>query len=139
MTNQAEERQVRLRERLAVLRDELQAGRVVFAPHLAENMTKSLDAVRYGPDGEIDLDTVDGRVRAMALAVSTMKARSAIKRQVSLAEIQREYFDWLNDNFGHIFEQTSRAKLNPEQAGRAAAADATFVAEMGSVHAAGHP
>ena len=133
MTNQAEERQVRLRERLAVLRDELQAGRVMFAPHLADNMTKSLEAVRYGPDGEIDLDTVDGRVRAMALAVSTMRERSDIKRQVSLAEIQREYFDWLNDNFGHIFERTSRIGLNPEQAGRAAAADATFVAEMDSV------
>ena len=133
MTNQAEERQSNLRERIAVLRDELQAGRVVFAPHLADNMTKSLEAVRYGPDGEIDLDTVDGRLRALALTVSTMKARSDLKQQVSLAEIQREYFDWLNDHFGHIFERTSRSGLNPEQAGRAAAADATFVAEMDSV------
>ena len=133
MTNQAKERQVRLRERLAVLRDELQAGRVVFAPHLAANITESLKAVQYRPDGEIDLDTVDARVRAMALAVSTMKARSDIKQQVSLAEIQREYFDWLNDNFGNIFERTSRIGLNPEQAGRAAAADATFVAEVGNV------
>ena len=133
MTNDAEERHVRLRERLAVLKDELQAGRVVFAQHLAENMTKSLEAVRYGPDGEIDLDTVDGRVRALALTVSTMKARSDIKRQVSLAEIQREYFDWLNDNFGHMFERMSSSGLNPDQAGRAAAADATVVADLGSV------
>ena len=27
----------------------------------------SLKAVRYGPDGEIDLDTVDGLVRSLAL------------------------------------------------------------------------
>ena len=76
-------------------------------------MTKSLEAVRYGPDGEIDLDTVDGRLRALALTVSTMKARSDLKQQVSLAEIQREYFDWLNDHFGHIFERTSRQRIEP--------------------------
>ncbi len=122
-----------MRKRLIVLRDELQAGRVVFAPHLAESIRKSLEAVRYGSDGEIDLDTVDSRVRAMALAVSTAKVRSDIKRQVSLAEIQREYFEWLHDNFGHIFKRMSRIGLDPERAGRTAAADATFVAEMDSV------
>lgn len=133
MTSQTEEQQGRLRNRLIVLRNEIQAGRVVFAPHLAESIRKSLEAVRYGSDGEIDLDTVDSRVRAMALAVSTAKVRSDIKRQVSLAEIQREYFEWLHDNFGHIFKRMSRIGLDPERAGRTAAADATFVAEMDGV------
>ena len=133
MTSQAEDRNARLRQRLEVLKQELQAGHVVFASHLAANMTESLEAVRYRPDGEIDLDTVDGRVRALALAVSTTKARSEIKKQVSLAEIQREYFDWLNDNFGQIAEWSSRVGLNPDEAARAAMADSTFGAEISGV------
>lgn len=133
MTHRNDDEQLRLRERLAILREEFQAGRVRFVAHLADEMEKSLLAVRYGPAGEIDLDTVDSRVRALALAVSATKARSTIKQQISLVEIQHQYFEWLHENFGHLFEQMSSDGLNPEQAGRAAAATPTFVTEMVSV------
>jgi hypothetical protein len=60
---------------LEILREQLEAGRIHFAPHLVEETKKSLMAVRYGADGEIDLETVDGRVRSMALAVTAMQGR----------------------------------------------------------------
>lgn len=133
MTQRDDDQQLRLRERIATLRDELQAGRVKFMAHLADDMQKSLLAVRYGPNGEVDLDTVDGRVRALALAVATMKTRSTTKQQASLVEIQHQYFEWLHENFGHLFEQMSNDGLNPDQAGRAAAATPAFVTNMVSV------
>ena len=133
MTHRDDDQQLRLRERIATLRDELQAGRVKFMAHLADDMQKSLLAVRYGPNGEVDLDTVDGRVRALALAVATMKTRSTTKQQASLVEIQHQYFEWLHENFGHLFEQMSNDGLNPDQAGRAAAATPAFVTNMVSV------
>ncbi|MGE6099145.1 hypothetical protein ACLH0B_07845 [Aeromonas salmonicida] len=55
----------RLRRRLKVLQEQFKAGKIRIAEGL--DVEKSLLAVRIGPDGEIDLDTVDGLVRSMAL------------------------------------------------------------------------
>lgn len=81
-----------LRRRLALLRDKIEAGEVKFAPHLADDMSLSLEAVKYSHDGEIDLSTVDSRVRSLALGVAMMKQRSDIKDAASLREIQTAYF-----------------------------------------------
>lgn len=57
-------------KRLQLLKERLAAGKVTFAPHLFDETKKSLMAVRYASDGEVDLATVDARVRALTLAVS---------------------------------------------------------------------
>jgi hypothetical protein len=59
----------RLRLRLDLLREEMAAGRVVFGSEVAPGIEKSLRAVRLGADGKIDLSTVNGRVRSLALYV----------------------------------------------------------------------
>jgi hypothetical protein len=100
MADYSEDQKRELRRRLKILREQLEAGRVHFAPLLFEETKKSLMAVRNGADGEIDLDTVDGRVRSMALAVAAMHDRDKVKHEISLADIQHTYFRWLEENFG---------------------------------------
>ena len=63
----------RLQRRLITLQDEIKAGRVQINSGL--KVVDSLKAVRYGPDGKVDLSTVDGLVRSMALAVEAMVDR----------------------------------------------------------------
>lgn len=58
-----------LHKRIMFLKEELEAGRVVIAPHLQEEMMASLQQVRYAQDGKVDPETVDSRVRATANAI----------------------------------------------------------------------
>ena len=57
-----------MQRRLQILKKQFEAGKVKFAEGL--QVIDSLKAVRYAPDGSVDLSTVDGLVRSMALAVA---------------------------------------------------------------------
>jgi hypothetical protein len=107
----------RLRRRLKILQEQFKAGKVKIAEGL--DMEKSLLAIRLGPDGEVDLDTVDGRVRSMALAVTAMHDREELKKQASLSEIQNLYFKFIENNFGHFYKIMIDRNLTPHDAGRA--------------------
>jgi hypothetical protein len=130
MEEPSEERKRAICRRLQVLKEEMEAGRVHFAPHLMDEMKSSLLAVRYGSDGEIDLDTVNARARALALGVEALRNREDTKRQVSLAEIQHTYFDWLDKNFGNLHKMAVDAHKNPHEFARAASRDPKFVEEV---------
>jgi hypothetical protein len=113
----------RLRARLELLKDEMAAGRVVFAPEVAPNIGKSLSAVRYGRDGQIDLATVDGRVRALALAVESGKYRRDLKAAVSIKDLQQGYFDAISANFGNLHKQMVKGRAAPRQVARSVSRD----------------
>ena len=68
-----------LRHRLRILQEKFREGKIRIAKGL--DVERSLLAVRTGPDGEVDLDTVDGSVRAMALAVTVSQDREELKIQ----------------------------------------------------------
>ena len=72
------EYEARLRERLKLLKEHLESGKVLISEGL--QVADSLKAVRYDADGKIDLDTVDGFVRSMALGVEGMHYREEIGR-----------------------------------------------------------
>jgi len=107
----------RLRRRLKILQEQFKEGKV----HIAEGLDveKSLLAVRQGPDGEVDLSTVDGLVRSMALAVTAMHDREELKKEASLSEIQNMYFKFIEDNFGQFYEMMLKQNLTPHDVGRA--------------------
>ena len=111
------EYEVRLRRRLKILQEQFEAGKVKFAEGL--DVEKSLLAVRTGADGEVDLNTVDGLVRSMALAVTAMHDREEMKKEASLSEIQNMYFQFIENNFGHFYEVMVKQGLTPHDAGRA--------------------
>ncbi len=107
----------RLRRRLKILQEQFKKGKVRIAEGL--DVEKSLLSVRVGPDGEVDLDTVDGLVRSMALAVTAMHDREELKKEASLSEIQNMYFTFIENNFGHFYEVMLKQGLTPHDAGTA--------------------
>ena len=115
--NEDVEYEARLRRRLKVLQEQFKAGKVKIAEGL--DVGKSLLAIRVGPDGEVDLSTVDGLVRSMALAVTAMHDREELKKEASLSEIQNMYFKFIEDNFGQFYEMMLKQNLTPHDTGRA--------------------
>jgi len=118
----------RLRRRLRVLQEQLKDGKV----HIAEGLEveKSLLAVRQGPDGEVDLDTVDGLVRSMALAVTEMHDREELKKQASLSEIQNTYFTFIERNFGLFYKKMLKEKITPHHVGIALTRNKEFMEDF---------
>ncbi|TIQ71507.1 MAG: hypothetical protein E5X64_40225, partial [Mesorhizobium sp.] len=84
-----------------------------------------MSAVRYGPDGKIDLSTVDGRVRSLSLATAFFHQREETKKSVSLIDISRTYFEFVEKNFGFLAKQA-------EEKGYDAANFATAIADIPS-------
>jgi hypothetical protein len=120
----------RLRYRLNILKEQLETGKVYIKEGL--KVADSLKAVRYGPDGEIDLDTVDGLVRSLALGVEGMHNRQETKKIASLSEIQNAYFNFLYTNFSHFYEIMQKRKLTPHEAGLAATKSKATIEEVKS-------
>lgn len=116
-TTEEAEYEQRLRRRLKILQEQIKEGKVQIAEGL--DVEKSLLAVRQGLDGEVDLSTVDGLVRSMALAVTAIHDREELKEEASLSEIQNMYFKFIEDSFGHFYEMMLKKDLTPHEAGRA--------------------
>lgn len=113
--NDQSEYEAGLRWRLEVLKAKLEAGEIVIAEHLAEDFEKSLKAVKYQADGQIDLGTVDGRIRSMALAAAMAHNRQAEKDAVSLTDISNIYFEVIEKNFGTFRDEAKRKGLDAHQ------------------------
>ncbi|HSA33899.1 MAG TPA: hypothetical protein P5077_09265 [bacterium] len=101
----------RLQRRLQLLRKEVEAGKFYIADGL--QAVDSLKKVRYNPDGTADLNTVDGFVRSMALAVEFVHDREELKQSISLAEIQTEYFAFIENQFGNIYKNMTDQGVTP--------------------------
>ncbi len=86
-----------LQRRLKILKEQFDAGKIKIASHLT-GVLEALEKVRTNPDGTVDLKTVDGRVRSMALAISFLHDREETKK-VPLREVQQAYFQMLEGLF----------------------------------------
>jgi hypothetical protein len=117
-----------LRARLLILKEEMEAGRVHFAPHL--KVLESLNAVRHGPDGKIDLSTVASGVRALANAATYSRQRREAKEAVSLRDLQSTYFDFIEKNFGWIYADMKKQGADPSQVASALAASPEAVKDI---------
>ncbi|TIU29743.1 MAG: hypothetical protein E5W27_03040 [Mesorhizobium sp.] len=100
-----EERDEELRWRLEVLKAQLDSGKIYIAEHIADDLKRSMSAVRYGPDGKIDLATVDGRVRSLSLATAFFHQREETKKSISLIDISRTYLEFVEKNLGFLAKQ----------------------------------
>jgi hypothetical protein len=118
----------RLQRRLQILKKQFEAGKINLARGL--QVIESLKAVRYAPDGTVDLTTVDGLVRSLALVVEHMHDREELKKAISLAEIQNTYFTFLERNFGHFYKVMLERGLTPHDAGIALSHKESTIAEI---------
>ena len=99
-----------LHERVMLVKEEMKAGRLHIRDGL--NVIDSLRKVRMAPDGKIDPDTVDGLVRAIALAVAFGSSRREAKK-IPLKESQIRYFEILDRFFGGPFAEMKKYDLTP--------------------------
>jgi hypothetical protein len=106
-----------LTDRVFLLKEQLEAGKVHFAnQELADGFRRSYEAIRLRPDGKVDPTSLDGRIRAMTLAMLAMRQREDAKKSLSLAKIQEEYFAFLFREFGWLYEQMKKAEVTPSAA-----------------------
>jgi hypothetical protein len=120
--------EARLQRRLGILKKQFDANKVRIAEGL--QVVESLKRVRYAPDGTVDLSTVDGLVRSMALAVEAMHDREQMKETATLAEIQSTYFGFLETNFGHFYKIMTERGMTPHDAGLALSRTPSTIAEL---------
>lgn len=109
--DQHKEYEVRLRRRIEILQKQLAAGKITIADGL--QTAESLKKIRRLPDGSVDLDTVDGLVRSLALGVTEMHDREKLKTAIPLMDIQNAYFDLIEKNFGFFYKQMVKNKATP--------------------------
>lgn len=122
-----------LTDRVFLLKEQIEAGKMRLAEHLAVDFMESLAAVRLRPDGLIDPNTLDGRIRSVTLAIRTMKYREEAKDSMSLAQIQDTYFSFLFREFGWLNDQVTKAGVTPAEAARVMVRDSKFVEQIISV------
>ena len=127
-TKQQKDYEDDLRRRLKILQEKFKEGKIRIANGL--EVEKSLLAVRANRDGEVDLDTVDGLVRSMALAVSAMHDREELKESTSLSEIQNTYFEFIEQNFGQFYNTMVERNLTPHDIGISLARSPKVVEEI---------
>lgn len=102
-----------LHRRVELLQVQLKNGKMKFAPHLIDGFWESMKRVKISPDGMIDPETVDGRIRSLCMLIAYENDRQEWKDTVSLREIQEGYFQRLNHAFGQLFEMMTEAKADP--------------------------
>ena len=118
----------RLQRRLQILKKQFEAGKITLAPGL--QVIESLKAARWAPDGTVDLGSVDGLVRSLALVVEHVHDREELKKSISLADIQNTYFTFLERNFGEFYKIMLARKLTPHDAGIALSRKESTIAEL---------
>lgn len=120
-----------LQRRLSILEKQLRKGKVFIADGL--DMSDSFQKARKLPDGSYDLETIDSRIRSMALAVEFFEDRREMKASVSLQDIQNAYFSIIDKNFGKIYEMMVEKKLSPNQVAMGASRDKNFVRDVSGI------
>jgi len=118
----------RLQHRLKILTQQFEHGNIRIAEGL--KVIDSLQAVRELPDGTVDLSTVDGLVRSMALMAEHVHSREELKKSISLAEIQNSYFQFLERNFGSFYDKMIERGLAPHDIAMALSRDGKARAEL---------
>ena len=126
----SEEQVQDLTDRVFLLRDQLEAGKIFFAPHLIDDFRRSAAAIRLRPDGLVDPNTVDGSIRAATLMLKAFKYRDDTKKAIPLPKIQEAYFAFLFQQFGQLYDEFKKANVAPSVIAHSASRDPKFVANL---------
>lgn len=116
-----------LRWRLEVLKTHVEEGKIKFAPEVFEKMKDSLGRVRYGADGQINLSTVDGSVRAIAMASAHLQNRQDAKEAISLHDISQLFVEIIDQNFGFLQKEARDRNLNVHEFASLVSTSSQFV------------
>jgi hypothetical protein len=81
----------------------------------AVNFEESFRKIRFDSDGEPILETVDGRIRSLALVIEQIDHRDKMKSAISLQQIQEGYFNRIDGNFNHFYKMMIENNVSPHQ------------------------
>ncbi|MCW2309509.1 MCP four helix bundle domain-containing protein [Rhodobium gokarnense] len=107
-----DETEAEMQWRLNVLKLMAEEGKIHISEHLWQETKESLEKIRYRPNGTIDLDTVDGRIRSMALMAAHVHEREQAKQAISLFDISSYYFETIEKNLGFLKKEADDRGLN---------------------------
>lgn len=106
----------RIKRRVLILLKLIQEGSIKFAESTRADFEESFSKVRFTENGELDVSTIDGIVRSMALAAEDFDHKTKMKDAISLFEIQQRYFSMIGSNFNQFYEGMIEKKMTPHQA-----------------------
>lgn len=132
MTENIEQQQYeeRLRHRLKIFQENLNTKNIDVVEHLQEELSQSISNLRYDDNGEIILESADGRIRSMALAIEHFDTRDKLKKQISLLEIQNLYFELIEQNFGDFYRKMNELGETPHNIANFLSSQEDFVDGM---------
>ncbi|MCH9292937.1 hypothetical protein [Klebsiella quasipneumoniae] len=104
-----------LTDRVFLIKRELELGKIKIASHLIEGFISSFEKIRLRADGKVEPSTVDGRIRAMGAAVSHFIEREETKKNYSIYDLQKAYYEILFSNFGDPYQDMVDNSLQPYQ------------------------
>lgn len=114
-SNEEEEYNNRVKNRVLILKELLENGKIKVAESMKGELEESFLKARFDENGEPDLSTIDGRIRSMALMAEHFDHREKMKNAISLFEIQKRYFETIENNFGHFYKLMIEYKSSPHQ------------------------
>lgn len=103
----------RVKRRVLILRDLMEQGKIKFAENMREGLEESFSKARFNENGEPDLETIDGRIRSIALAAEHFDHRDKMKSIISLQQIQERYFEIISGNFNYFYEIMIEKNITP--------------------------
>jgi hypothetical protein len=114
-----------LHELVMLLKNGLAAGQIKVPE--SSSVRASLDAVRFAQDGKVVPESVDGVVKAAALAAAGAQQQREM-RKIPLREAQSQYFDILDQFFGTPFSEMQKHGVSPAQVAEHLASQESIVA-----------
>jgi len=101
-----------LHELVILLKDGLASGAIEVPKE--SRVLASLNHAKFASDGKVDPGTVNGSVRAAALAFAGARTQREM-RKIPLRDVQAEYFGILDEFFGKAFSEMKAHGVTPAQ------------------------
>lgn len=98
-----------LDERLSRLKQRLREGDI----QLDESLKEAMDNVRHDDHGNVDAGSVDGSLRAFLNFLDALEINARL-RSTPLLNVQRDYFDLLEEYFGGLYRAMIKKHGNPQ-------------------------
>jgi hypothetical protein len=117
-SEEEKEYEKRVKARVLILKEYLEKGDKkinIVNKEDAVNFEESFRKIRFDSKGEPILDTVDGRIRSLALVIEQVDHRDKMKSAISLQQIQEEYFNRIEGNFNHFYKIMLENNVSPHQ------------------------
>lgn len=117
-SEEEKEYEKRVKARVLILKEYLEKGDKkinIVNKEDAVNFEESFRKIRFDSIGEPILETVDGRIRSLALVIEQVDHRDKMKSAISLQQIQEGYFNRIEGNFNHFYKIMLENNVSPHQ------------------------